>query len=472
MAAALLSASFAALQPHVLLVVADDYGWNDVGYHQNQKSSANPGGHPTTNVVVRTPVIDRLAAEGTKLENYYVQPLCSPTRGTIMTGRYPSHTGVGPNVIKPTHPYGMPGDETMLAQKFKEAGYETHAVGKWHLGYCDERYSPTYRGFDSFTGYLNGAEDYWDHTRADEGFKALDLRSSASTHAASALPAAKRDANGTYSTSVWTSEIERIVAARTPGTPTFVYMPFQSVHGPLQAPQADIDKYPASLDKSRRTYAGMVSALDAAVGEIEATYVKAGMWNQTVLIFSTDNGGPLGSANNFPLRGHKATAWEGGVRGVAFVRGTHDQALDAAGFAVPAGTTRHELMHSSDWFATLSSLGGYSLDGAKKLDGVDQWGVVARGESTARQYVIHNCPTAGAKRGGGLHVGAGGLGGHHKLLFAQGGKGGMQVPPNTTQTPPPGFSPHATDVCAPPLPAAVAIGGEDVSLYLFDLSVT
>ena len=81
------------------------------------------------------------------------------------------------------------------------------SAAQWHLGYCDERYSPTFRGFDSFTGYLNGAEDYWNHTRADEGFFGLDLRSSASTHAPAAVPAAKRDANGTYSASVWTAEV-------------------------------------------------------------------------------------------------------------------------------------------------------------------------------------------------------------------------------------------------------------------------
>lgn len=96
-AVALLSTAgvaFSAEKPHVLLVVADDYGWNDVGFHQNNKSSCNPAGAPTTNVVLETPVIDRLASQGKKLEMYYVQPLCSPTRGTILTGRYPSHTGL------------------------------------------------------------------------------------------------------------------------------------------------------------------------------------------------------------------------------------------------------------------------------------------------------------------------------------------------------------------------------------------
>merc|ERR1712021_242451 len=103
----------------------------------------------------------------------------------------------------------------------------------------------------------------------------------------------------------------------------------------------------------------MVSALDTAVATIETLYKDAGLWNDTVLVFTTDNGGPLGSANNFPLRGHKATAWEGGIRGVGFVRGVHrrdDPAWNA--WTVPAGTTNNALMHSTDWLPTLSSIAG------------------------------------------------------------------------------------------------------------------
>lgn len=118
-------------RPHVLMVVVDDLGWNDVGYHQNKASSANPDGrHQTTDAVIATPVIDRLASEGLKLENLYVQPLCSPTRASIMTGRYPSHYGIGHDVIGDVAPFGVPSDEVFLAQKFKSAGYDTHAIGK------------------------------------------------------------------------------------------------------------------------------------------------------------------------------------------------------------------------------------------------------------------------------------------------------------------------------------------------------
>ena len=265
-----------------------------MGYHQNAVSPANPSGLNTTNGYIMTPNIDALAAQGIKLENYYVQPLCSPTRGTVMTGRYPSHTGVGPNVIRPTHPYGLPGDEVTIAQVMKSAGYATAAVGKWHLGFCDERYTPTFRGFDSFLGYLLGAEDYYAHTRSDEGFSGLDFRNSTLPISAGVMPPATDAYKGNYSTFVFADRVEAAVQAHAAGPdaakPLFVYMPFQAVHGPLEAPQSYIDKYAHIADKKRRTYAAMVTALDDAVGQIVDAYKAAGLWDDTVLVFSTDNG--------------------------------------------------------------------------------------------------------------------------------------------------------------------------------------
>ena len=266
------------------------------------------------------------------------------------------------------------------------------------------------------------------------------------------MPPATHLAFGWYSTDVFVSAVERVVGAWAEGDkPLFVYLPFQSVHAPLQAPAACTGKYPAWMDADRRTYAGMVSALDAAVARVEAAYVRAGMWNDTLLVFTTDNGGPLGSANNFPLRGHKATAWEGGVRGVAFVRG----------HGIPAGTTTTQLMHSTDWLPTLAGLGGAGgaagpWPGGLPLDGVDQWGVLARGENTTRTMVIHNSPGANeslSASGGALRVG------RFKYLRA-GGR--MQVPAGVAQTPPPGFTPPPGLVCAPPAPS---VAGE----WLFDI---
>jgi len=436
------ASSNAPKQPHILLVVADDYGYNDVGYHQNKASVANPSGADTTTNLILTPIIDQLASEGVKLTNYYVQPLCSPTRGTIMTGRYPSHTGIGPNVIKPTHPYALPKSESTMADTLKAAGYSTHMIGKWHLGFCDERYTPTFRGFDSFLGYLEGAEDYYLHTRSDSGYSGLDFRAS-SYVSQNELPNATRAYRNTYSAHVFASRAQAVVDQHNASQPLFMYLPFQSVHGPLQAPKDQIRKYSHIASKSRRTYAAMVTTMDDAIASVVSAFKSAGLWQDTVMVFTTDNGGPLGSANNFPLRGHKATAWEGGVHGVAFVRGTDSEVAPLN--PERKGSVSGALMHSTDWLPTLSGL----ATGARftteiwqlPLDGVDQWGVIANGNRTERTSVVHNCPAKGAPLRGAFRLG------DWKLLIA--GQD-MQVTAGMVQTAPPDFHPTDDMLCPPP----------------------
>ena len=227
-------------------------------------------------------------------------------------------------------------------------------------------------------------------------------------------------------------------------------MPFQNVHGPLQAPQEYVKKYSSIGNKNRRTYAAMVTAMDDAIGAIVEAYKEVGLWNDTVVVFTTDNGGPVSvGANNFPLRGGKNQLWEGGVRGVSFVRGTNSGKAP-----VPAGTTTRELMHSTDFVPTLSSVAGYKLKGGNPLSGVDQWDVIAKGANTTRTMVIHNCPAANSTkgRGGGIRMG------DFKLMFDD--DKSMQVSRLTKQTPPVGFS-FKTMVCSPPQ----AIEGK----YLFNV---
>jgi len=441
--------------PHILFVLADDYGWNDIGYHQNKKSSANPDALHTTKDIILTPVLDNLASEGMKLENYYVQPLCSPTRGTILTGRYPSHTGIGPNVIKPTHPYAMPKREVMLPAVLKKSGYKTHMVGKWHQGYCDVRYTPTYRGFDTYTGYLNGAEDYFEHTRADSGFSGLDFRNSTKIKDLGA-PVKDLSCNETtcYSTHVFTHEVERIIKNHNPAEPLFIYLPYQAVHGPLQAPASYILPYENKFggNKDRIMDAAMVSAMDEGIGNITRAMKKAGLWNDTLLVFSTDNGGPIPHSNNYPLRGHKSTNWEGGVRGVSFIRGT-----DSDLAPIPAGTTSMELMHSTDWLPTLASLAGIDPEqdaGTLELDGVNQWAVFNKNATTTRTSIMHNVPAEGY--GGAIRVG------QYKLLFE-----GYQTAGNMPQTAPPGFIPAHNGTI--PKTFSLRINGTAVNTWLFDV---
>ena len=351
-------------------------------------NGANPSGEQTTNPaagMMRTPHLDQLASEGIKLESYYVQPLCTPTRATIMTGRYPSHTGMGPDVLVENVPYGVPGREVFVAEYLKKAGYMTHAVGKWHLGACDARYMPTYRGFDSFQGYMHGAEGYWNHAGDFRNSSSLGSSAGETPHCST-----KAEVNGVYSGALESAEVARIVAAHDSTKPLFVYLALHSVHGPNEDPYPLVDvnaTFPEIVAYDRRIFAGMVLALDMAVANVTQAYKAAGLWADTVVVFSTDNGG-IGSGNNFPLRGCKVLNWEGGVHGIGFVRGT-----DSALAPVPAGGATHELFHTTDWLPTLVGLaGGDTAGSALPLDGVDQWPTISTGAATPRKFIIHNLP--------------------------------------------------------------------------------
>lgn len=211
--------------PHIIFVLADDYGFNDVSYHALKNGN-------DTNIIL-TPTLDALAAQGVKLENYYVQPVCSPTRAALLTGRYGSHTGINVPLVD-SAPGGLPLDEVLLSQLLRGAGYRTAMVGKWHLGFETWGHTPQERGFDSFFGFYAGSTDYytlqsecWPAQWEDGCFSAenggepaagFDLRRG-------------RDVindSTTYSTELFTAEAERLIAAHsTVGPPLFLYLAHQ-----------------------------------------------------------------------------------------------------------------------------------------------------------------------------------------------------------------------------------------------------
>ncbi|XP_076092526.1 arylsulfatase B-like [Mytilus galloprovincialis] len=344
-------------RPNIIFVLADDYGFNDVGYHGSE---------------IKTPNLDKLASEGVKLENYYVQPICTPTRSQLLSGRYQIHTGLQHGIIWPLQPSGLPLDSPTIADKMKQAGYSTHAVGKWHLGFYKKEYLPTSRGFDSYYGYLTGSEDYFKHSRCYGGFCGMDLRDNTEP----------TSADGKYSTHLFSEKVIDIVNNHNSEKPLFIYLPFQAVHSPLQVPEEYVTPYDNIKNRNRRSYAGMVSAMDEAVGNITETFKQKGIWNNTLLVFSTDNGGQiLSGGNNWPLRGWKHSLWEGGMRGVGFVHGN---------MLKNKGTSTKELMHVTDWFPTLVGLAGGNLNGTKPLDGYDQWKTISEGVEGPRKVLLHN----------------------------------------------------------------------------------
>lgn len=342
----------AAVPPHILLILADDFGWNDVGYHGSE---------------IQTPTIDRLAAIGVRLDQYYVQPVCTPTRACLLTGRYTMRYGLQVGVILGWHRHGLPPEERTLAQALRQAGYATAIAGKWHLGHADESFLPTRRGFDQQYGHYLGMIDYYAHT----AFEGLDWHRQD-------RPLREEG----YSTELIASEAVRVITEHDLDRPLFLYVAFNAPHTPLQAPPAYLERYRHIANKNRRAFAAMMTFMDEQLERILSALAKRGMAENTLVVFSSDNGGAeYGGADNGPLRGAKGDLYEGGIR---------VPAVAAWPGRISAGRVVREPVHITDWFVTLTRLAGGSLDPSIILDGHDIWPVLAEGKPTSRTEMLHN----------------------------------------------------------------------------------
>lgn len=362
--AAIASASAAVPErPNILFILADDLGWADVSFHGNE---------------IRTPQIDKLAAAGARLEQFYVQPVCSPTRAALMTGRYPMRHGLQVGVVRPWAQYGLPLEERTLAQALREGGYTTAICGKWHLGHFRPEYLPTRRGFDHQYGHYNGALDYFTHIR-DDGFDwHRDDR-------------VCRDEG--YTTFLVAKEAARLIEQQDPAKPFFIYLPFNAVHAPHQVPEKYMAPY-SRFEEPRRTYAGMVAAMDEAIGHVIEALDKRGLRQKTLIIFSSDNGGPRPGkvTSNGPLRAGKGTLYEGGVRVPAFAVWEGQ---------IKPGSVVNEPMHMVDWYPTLLGLARAPREQKLPLDGRDAWPTIAEGKPSPHSAILLNAtPRYGALRAG------------------------------------------------------------------------
>ncbi len=337
-------------KPNIVHIIADDLGYADPGFN---------GGKD-----IQTPNLNRLAKAGAVLSSFYVQPVCSPTRASLMTGRYVAHTGVY-NVIKPHAAWGLPLAERTLAQALREAGYQTAIVGKWHLGEFQPAYLPTQRGFDQQYGLWFGIIDHFTHMRDSD----LDWHRNDQP--------CKEEG---YSTHLIAKEACQLIRKRDTAKPLFLYLPFNAVHAPLQVPDKYLKPY-RNLTGKRKTYAAMLAAMDEAIGQVVATLEEQKILENTLIVFSSDNGGPSPGTvtDNGPLRSGKGTIYEGGIRVCSFVTWPGK---------IPAKKVIGEPIHIIDWFPTLVKLAGGSLEQKLPLDGKDIWPVLVQGAKSPHDALL------------------------------------------------------------------------------------
>jgi arylsulfatase A-like enzyme len=361
------SACAADNKPNIVYIVADDLGWKDVGFNGATD--------------IKTPNIDKLARTGARLEQFYAQPMCTPTRAALLTGRYPNRYGLQTIVIPSVSTYGLATDEWLLPQALKEAGYQTAIIGKWHLGHGDRKYWPKQRGFDYQYGPLIGELDYFTH----EENGVLDWYRDN-----------KQVKEKGYTTILLGNDAVRYIDERNASAPFFLYLAFNAPHTPYQAPQDYIDRYKNIDDPTRRIYAGMVTCLDDQIGRVVEALDNRQLRDNTLIIFQSDNGGTRNAmfsgvmadmskikipCDNGPYREGKGTLYEGGTRVCALANWPGH---------IPAGVTVKEMIHVVDMYPTLAKLAGSSTTKCKLLDGLDVWATISEGKPSPRTEIIYN----------------------------------------------------------------------------------
>jgi len=376
-------------RPNILLIVSDDQGYNDLGSLGNG---------------IITPALDRLASEGTRLTNFYVSwPACTPSRASLLTGRYPQRNGIYDMIRNEAPDYGyryspeeyavsferiggMDLREVILPQMLKPAGYKSGIYGKWDLGSL-KRYLPTSRGFDDFYGFVNTGIDYYTHERYGVPCMVRNLSPT-------------DEDRGKYCTYLFEREALTFLNEYATKVPFFLYVAFNAPHNSsalepeirssVQAPEKFKNMYPPIDQETqivkkyryaspatvttraarRRDYRAAVTCMDAAIGKMLDILKQRQVLDNTIVIFFSDNGGS-GGADNAPLRGHKAQMWEGGVRVPCIIRWPDGD--------VKAGQINDEFLTSLELFPSLAAAVGAELPNSVVMDGFDWWPTI-RGE--------------------------------------------------------------------------------------------
>lgn len=342
-------------RPNIVVILCDDLGYSDVGFNGSKD--------------IITPALDQLARNGTIITSGYVaHPFCGPSRAAMMTGRYPHEYGAQFNLPpnSETIGKGIPLEETFISKVLQESGYYTGIVGKWHLG-ANPEFHPNQRGFDDFYGFLGGGHNY--HPEQYEARYAAEKEKGTKVIWDYLKPL---EHNGvevhpkeylTDALSIYASRFVKEAAKK--DKPFFLYLAYNAPHVPLEAKEEDLKLFSSITDKDRRTYAAMVYAVDRGVNDLVATLKETGEFENTLIVFLSDNGGNLlHGATNFPLQEGKGSTHEGGYRVPMFF---HWQGK------VPQGQFFDFPVSAIDFYPTFAKLAGASLPSGKKVDGKDIW---------------------------------------------------------------------------------------------------
>ncbi|KAH9370118.1 hypothetical protein HPB48_015127 [Haemaphysalis longicornis] len=337
-------------------------GWDDVSFHGSAQ--------------IPTPNLDTLAADGIILNNYYTQPICTPSRAALLSGMYPIRTGMQHFVNQGAEPSGLPLDVKLMPQYLKELGYESHLVGKWHLGYFKKKYTPTYRGFDSFYGLFNGEGDYLNHTYTQDNQTGLDFWTGTEP---------LWNETGNYATTLFTQRAVHLIRTRNKNK-VYALSRFGHYFAVLQLMHFIIQIARTGDDRGRICVEER-DAMDESVGAVVEELYEARMLDNTIVVFLSDNGGQPWGAHatrsfNWPLRGTKQTLWEGGCRVSAFLWSP---------LVARRGRVSQQMMHVTDWLPTLySAAGGKPGHLVTSWTARDMWRHLSLGKSSPRPEILYN----------------------------------------------------------------------------------
>eukprot|EP01084_Bolivina_argentea_P254030 426953_1 len=392
-----------ASKPNILFILADDFGWANVGYHNKQNDE------------IKTPNMDYLVKNGLELNRHYVHYVCSPTRSSVQSGRLPVHCNLSNSMAFANAVNGVPPNYTCIAERIKNDGnYTTHFIGKWDAGSTMKEQLPHGRGYDTSFGYLNHQNDYWNESLSEKNNNLCDDQQVVDLWETS-HPANTSNNTGIYEEFLFAQHVYKHIddAANNPDVPFFIFYASHISHNPNEVPkqyltnwdndedvcsQIPWEVYPG-FDTSvpsnyhcRSITQSQVNLLDIIIGNITSKLKTNGQWNNTLIVFSADNGGPeylnAAASNNFPLRGGKKVPFEGGIRVNAFVSG---------GFLPESrrGKIEHGILHITDWYATFAHLVGFdptderaAKAGLPPIDALDMWPLVSGKNSTSPRVEV------------------------------------------------------------------------------------